>query len=48
MFRFRRRARALEVEFCDGCAEVCTRACRAEAHRDKARTAAFRWIAPVR
>jgi len=37
----RRRTRRLRrVEFCDGCGQVCTATCRAEAHRDRVRTAA--------
>jgi hypothetical protein len=28
----------LQVTFCDSCAQVCTAECRAEAHRDRART----------
>ena len=34
----RRSGKVRDVEFCDECAQVCTAACRAEAHRDRART----------
>lgn len=37
MLAFRRRASS--VSFCDSCGQVCTAACRAEAHRDRARRA---------
>jgi hypothetical protein len=39
---FRRRAAAVlrGVTYCEGCAQVCTAACRADARRDRARTAA--------
>jgi hypothetical protein len=30
--------KAQGVEFCDQCGQVCTSACRAEAHRDRVRT----------
>jgi Pyruvate/2-oxoacid:ferredoxin oxidoreductase delta subunit len=39
----RRRADQVRgVEFCDGCGEVCTAVCRAEARRDRVRAAALR------
>ncbi|NIK59865.1 hypothetical protein [Kribbella shirazensis] len=40
----RRMVRLGRVEFCDGCGQVCTAQCRAEAHRDRlrARQAQFR------
>ncbi|CAL9471214.1 hypothetical protein SUDANB121_02855 [Nocardiopsis dassonvillei] len=32
------------VEFCDSCGEVCTQACRAEAHRERVRETALRSV----
>jgi hypothetical protein len=37
----RRAGRARGAEFCDRCGQVCTAACRAEARRDRVRTAAL-------
>ena len=43
MLRFlHRRATSAQVSFCDSCSQVCTAACRADAHRDQARTDALR------
>jgi hypothetical protein len=34
----RRLSRLRSVEFCESCGQVCTAACRAEAHRARVRT----------
>jgi hypothetical protein len=36
-FLRRRRSSLSSVSFCDSCGQVCTAACRADAHRDRAR-----------
>jgi hypothetical protein len=41
LLRRRREAVLAGTVFCDGCAEVCTAGCRADAHRDRVRTAAL-------
>ena len=33
----RRLSRLGSVEFCESCSEVCTAACRSQAHRDRVR-----------
>jgi hypothetical protein len=48
MFRRSRKAEAASADFCDSCGQVCTLACRAEAQRDRVRTAAFTWSVPIR
>ncbi|MGW5671795.1 hypothetical protein [Micromonospora sp. NPDC003776] len=38
LFRHRRPSDASNVTFCDSCGQVCTAACRADAHHERART----------
>jgi hypothetical protein len=44
----RRRGGEVAVEFCDGCGQVCTPGCRAEARRDEVRAQAAFWAVPIR
>lgn len=48
MFRRSRKVEVASADFCDSCGQVCTSACRAEAQRDRVRTAAFSFSVPVR
>jgi hypothetical protein len=38
-----RQSRLRGVQFCDGCAQVCTAECRADARRERVRTEAALW-----
>jgi len=50
MFSLRRWARAesAETRFCETCSQVCTPACQAEAHRERAQVQAAQWLSPLR
>ena len=49
MFRFKRPTTVTAgVEFCESCSQVCTRACRARAHRDRVHAGASMWTSALR
>ena len=50
MFSLRRQVRTevAETQFCETCSQVCTSACQAEAHRERAHVQAAQWLSPLR
>jgi len=50
VFGLRRRVRAevAETQFCETCSQVCTPACKAEAHRERAQVQAAQWLSTLR
>lgn len=50
MFSLRRRSRtaAVEAQFCESCAQVCTAACRSAELRERVHTQAAQWLSPIR